>query len=197
MVALLFAAACLALIELAWAVHRIRFRALARKDRRRRIAEWTDMARSRGFEVEAREDDVVIRGTVASRPFVLDSMNFFAYGMDTENALRFHVEDEDAIFSITGWDVGYPHGLQQPPVGDEAFDARHKVRANTPGLRWIARLGPDERKLLVDFPELDVLQGGGEVRIRLPYRIDLAHLDAACRLVESFWCRQDAEEIEK
>lgn len=186
-VPLLLLGAGLVLIGLAWVVFEIRERAVLRKARQRQLEEWTALARVRGFVVEARGDELVMQGTVASRPFELDSLNFFAYGMDTENALRFRVEDLDATLSITGFEAGYPMGDLQPPVGDEDFDKRYRVRTNAPGLRWIARFGPKERQLLLEFSEFDVDLMGGEVRIRMPYRLDLAHLDAACRLVESVW----------
>ncbi|MFN0008589.1 MAG: hypothetical protein ACKVXR_11860 [Planctomycetota bacterium] len=184
---LLVLGAGLALIGLAWVVHGIWMRVYHRKARKLQIEEWTALAQARGFEVDAHGVELVMRGTVASRPFELDSLNFFHYGMDSENALRFRVEDADATFAISGWDDHWTFGDRQPPVGDEAFDKRYRVRANGPGLRRIARFGPKERQLLVEFSEFDVDQMEGQVRIRMPYRIDLAHLDAACRLVESVW----------
>ena len=158
-----------------------------RKARLRQIEEWTALAQPRGFEVDARGEEVALRGTVASRSFVVDGMNFFGYGMDTENAMHFDVEDPEARFSISGLKDNLFYGLEQPPTGDEAFDARRHVRANTEGLRYLARLGPDERRLLVDFPELEVFQGKGKALIRLPYTLDAAYLDAVCRFVTQFW----------
>ena len=157
-----------------------------RRFRKRLLENWTPLAQARGFEIDASGEQVVMRGTVASRPFVLDPLNWYGYGMDTENALRFQVEDVEASFSITGWDAGWPTGNRQPPVGDDEFDKRYQIRADDAGLRWIARFGPNERRLLFDF-ELAVDQMKGNVRIRMPYRIDAAHMDAACRLVESVW----------
>lgn len=177
----------LALIGLAWVVSSLGQRVLWRKARKRRLQEWTALAQARGFELDARGDELVMRGTIASRPFELDSLNFFHYGMDAENALRFRVEDADETFAISGWDDLELFGDRQPLVGDEAFDRRYRMRANGPGLRRIARFSARERQLLVEFHEFDVDQGKGEVRIRMPYRLDLAHLDAAGRLVESVW----------
>jgi len=172
-------------------VYLIRGRRLVRESRRRQIEEWTALARSRGFETELREGGVVIRGTVASRPFVIDGGNFFTYGMDSENVLHFRSEDEKADFVIHDWQPtwldGSPHHLRQPPVGDAAFDARYHVRANAEGLRYVARLGPDERRILLRTSEFCLFQSGGEARIRLPYRLDAAHLDDALELVTRLW----------
>jgi hypothetical protein len=180
------AGAALAL-GVAWFGSRVRNRALRRKWRREQVADWTALAQPRGFEVDDSGDKVVMRGKVASRPFELDGFNCITYGMDAETGIRFEVEDQEATFAVTTWDAQSWRGGRQPPCGDEAFDARHQVRANDRGLRHVARLGPEERKLFVDFPELDVLQSHGSALIRLPYRLDGPHLDAACSLIERLW----------
>jgi len=166
---------------------KIRLNLGLRNLRKFEIKEWTPLAQARGFEVDAKGKNVVMRGTVAGRPFELDSGNFFGYGMDAENALRFRVDDAEANITVMGSSPGNTFGDLLPPVGDEEFDKLHRWRANAAGARWTERFGPEARRLLVDFPELDVDQMKGEVRIRMPYRIDLAHLDAACRLVEIAW----------
>ena len=180
------AGAALAL-GVAWFGSRVRNRALRRKWRREQVADWTALAQPRGFEVDDSGDKVVMRGQVASIPFEMDGYNFITYGMDVETCIRFPVEDPEAAFSVTTWNAQYPAGGGQPPRGDEAFDARHKVRANDRGLRHVARLGPEERKLFVDFPQLGVLQSHGQVWVRLPYEPDGPHLDAALRLIERLW----------
>jgi hypothetical protein len=172
-----------------WAiVHKIRFQYLVRADRRRTLEAWTEMARARGFEVVTRDGRPVMRGTVASRSFEIDYPNFFTYGMDAETALHFRVEDEEASFSIAGWEfVDPPRHLARHFVGVERFDAHHGMRTNEAGKRWVARFGPKERQLLLDHNGLDVLQRSGEVSIRLPYTITPSDLDAACQLVASVW----------
>lgn len=149
---------------------------------------WAARARDRGFELRGSGNEPVMRGMVADRPFELDSFNFFGYGVDAENAFRFRVEDLDASLSIRGDDGGHGFGELQPGIGDEEFDKHFRVRANPSGLRGLTRMGPKERRLLVDHHrEFIVDQHRGEVRIRLPYRIEPAHLDAALLLAEGVW----------
>jgi len=171
-----------------WAiVYQFRFRRIVREERRQELEAWTEMARTRGFELEKRGDELVIRGTVAGRSFEIGGGHFFTYGMDSEIALHFQVENEGVLFAVTRWNAGLNLGLLQPRVGDEAFDALLQVRANDPGLRWITRIGPNERRLLVDHPDLSLVHWGENVWIRLPYRIQPADLDAACQLVARVW----------
>ena len=158
-----------------------------RRARRRRLAEWTAIARTRGFEVILRESYVAIRGEVASRSFELDDNNFLGYGADVELCIRFDVEDTDSILLITAKGDRCQDGDLQPPVGDAAFDAAMQIRANSSGLRRLDGLGRRERDLFVSIPGLAVHQSRGRVLIRLPYVLDLTCLDAGCRLLESLW----------
>jgi hypothetical protein len=184
--ALLAGGAVLVIGGVAMGVLRMRQRAAIRRYRERRIEEWTAIAMARGFEIVPRGDDVMIRGTVASRPFELTHGNFLGYGMDVENAMNLRVEDTDAKLEVSGNPL-WPAGEKQPPSGDEAFDARFRVRANEEGALILARLGPDERRILVEHPELMLAQHRDRAWIRLPYRLDLASVDAACRLATAVW----------
>lgn len=201
---LLFVAALVVLYWVWHVVYRTWGRLDLRKAESRQLEEWTAVARARGFVVEmggeewtaqarARGYDMVtpgsspvMRGTIAGRPFELDGYNFFAYGMDAENALRFRVEDVGAALSIRGGIVGPVDDLQ-PATGDEEFDKHYHVRANPEGLKRFARFGPMERRLFLESREYWIDQGDGEVRIRMPYKIDLEHLDSVSRLIESVW----------
>lgn len=158
-----------------------------RKYRHRRIEDWTALARASGFELDTSAEEVALRGTVASRSVVVDGGNFFGYGVDWENAMHFPFEDEEARFAISTWGFGLSDGLRHPPVGDAAFDARYHVHANEAGLPYVARLGPDERRILLRTSELCLFQSRGRALIRLPYRLDGAHLDDACELVTRIW----------
>jgi hypothetical protein len=167
-------------------VRRAFARASARRYREERNREWIAIAQARGFEIVPRGDDVVIKGTVASRPFELTGDNFLGYGMDAENAMNLRVEDTDAKLEVSG-NPRWPSGEKQPPSGNEAFDAQFRVRANEAGARILARLGPDERRILVEHPELMLAQHRDRAWIRLPYRLDLPSVDAACRLATAVW----------
>ena len=184
---LLILGATLVLAWLASVAHKAWTNSQVRKGRKSQLEEWKEFARARGFDLDTRGKKLALRGTIAGRPFELDEGNFFTYGVDYENALRFRVEDVEGIFSINAWITEHPKSDPLPAVGDKDFNKRFRVDADEAGMRWIARFGPEELRLLVEFPDFIVCGGPGEVVIRMPYRLDLAHMDAARRLVESIW----------
>jgi hypothetical protein len=141
---------------------------------RRRLAAWTALAEPFGFRVEARKRGVTILGTVASRPFELDCENIITYGLDGLLGMRVDLQGAQATFAISADEL--PDGLGsrefyelygaleffetfgdvQPPVGDAAFDAVYKVRANAAGRRLLESLGPEERRTLLAFPGMGI-----------------------------------------
>ena len=179
-------AAFIAVLGIATIVGKFWLQRQIRKGLALQLESWTAMARERGFEVATRDDEVVMRGTVASRSFEIDSGHFYGYGADYETALHFPVEDEAASFAIRSWDAGLAYGLKQGPTGDEVFDARYQMRANDAGVPWLARFGPTERRLIAEH-DLLVDQAKGEVRILVDYRMPASQLDAVCRLVANVW----------
>lgn len=141
---------------------------------------WDQLARERGFEVELGERGLVMRGTVAERPFVIDEGNFLGYGLDAEVCMHVEVGDDEAAFCASTW---YSNGTPGEPV----LEGELKVSANDAGRRVLERLGPEGRRLLLERDELAVLQARESGLVRLPYTLDGEHLDAACRIVELLW----------
>ena len=179
---------------LVWAVRAMQ-RGLRRSARERglgrQVQEWSAIAESLGSRARIEGDSVVIRGVIAARPFELHSRNCITYGMDAENGIQVPIEDEEASLAIA-WlsfdGAGHGYGRSQAPTGDAEFDGLFRVWANPRGSEHLARLGPSERRLLLDNrSELYVFLRKGQALVRLPYKLERSHVEAAIRLLAALW----------
>lgn len=207
-VALAAGGSVVALSFLAAYVQRIAAKVAIRNWNRKALAQWQPFALARGWSARIEGNHVVIRGALASRPFALDSTNGLTHGLNQEPGLRIEtcqvassvaddeqptktpdtIADDGLLISPRGFfDADY-YGALREVVGEERFGQLFCVRAKGKGLEALARLGPEERRLLLEFhPEMGVFQRGTNAWVRIGYGMKLPQIEAAARIVTALW----------